>query len=511
MSRIRTPIGARIRRKRTAAGLSQVALAQALGISASYLNLIENNKRAIGGALLLRIGERLNIDLERLSGNSDARIVGTIGELMADPVMNGVEMEPGSVPDLVARFPEAGAALARLYHAYADANAEIEVLRHRLKSDPLLSQLLHPILNRIAGIKSGAEILEGITDLTEEERQRFITTINTEARELVPSMRSLVDYFDQAAARHKSISPTSEVDEAFLVNSNHFPVLEDAADTLRAEIAGEGKLEEEIVAQALAQRFNITSHIRTTNEPRNNETPDPKLLIFDAAAPRSTRIFQMLHRYALHAVPDIIDTTAATLDLTSDEAKALARRALSSYIAGAIMMPYGDFHRMAEDKRYDIELMSRLLDISFEQVAHRLVTLRRKGEEGVPFGFLRADRSGRLTKRFPLPGLSMPGFGHGCLLWPLYTAFSEHKVVRQISIFPGGGRFLLLARATSKHVTGFGELPLTFSVMLACDIVHADRTVYGQGLDLGQPPVEVGPSCMLCPRLNCAHRQEIPI
>src|SRR5690606_37130370 len=138
MSRIRTPIGAWIRRKRTAAGLSQVALAQALGISPSYLNLIENNKRAIGGALLLRIGERLGIDLERLSGHNDARIISAIGELMADPVMGGVEMEAGSIPDLVARFPEAGAALARLYHAYADANAEIEVLRHRLQSDPLL-------------------------------------------------------------------------------------------------------------------------------------------------------------------------------------------------------------------------------------------------------------------------------------------------------------------------------------------------------------------------------------
>src|SRR5690606_27159666 len=107
MSRVRTPIGARIRRKRIAAGLSQVALAQALGISASYLNLIENNKRAIGGTLLLRIGERLGIDLEHLSGDSEARTIGAIGELMSDPVMGGIEMEADSVRDLVARFPEA--------------------------------------------------------------------------------------------------------------------------------------------------------------------------------------------------------------------------------------------------------------------------------------------------------------------------------------------------------------------------------------------------------------------
>lgn len=511
MSRVRTPIGARIRRKRLAAGLSQVALAQALGISASYLNLIENNKRAIAGTLLLRIGERLGIDLEHLSGDSEARIIGTIGELMGDPVMGGIEMEADAVRDLVARFPEAGAALSRLYRAYADSIVEIDVLQHRLKSDPLLSQLLHPILNRIAGIKSGAEILESIADLTEEERRRFVTTINAEARELVPSMKSLVDYFDQAAARQKRVSPLGELDEAIIANGNHFPALEDAAEALRAELAGTGRLEEEAVARGLERRFGVTCRIRAAGEPRQEAATPPSTLVFEETAPRSTRIFQMLRRYAAHAAGEVIDATAATLDLTSDEARALARRSLSSYVAGAAMMPYRGFLAMAEERRYDVELMSEHLGAGFEQVAHRLVTLRRKGEEGVPFGFLRADRSGRLTKRFPLPGLSIPGFGHGCLLWPVYTAFAERGVVRQVSVFPGGGRFLLVARTVAKHVTGFGEPPLVFSVMLACDIIHADRTVYGQGLDLGQPPVEVGPSCMLCPRLTCAHRQEIPV
>lgn len=512
MSRVRTPIGARIKRRRIAAGLSQAALAQALGISASYLNLIENNKRAIGGTLLLRIGERLGIDLEHLSGESEIRIIGTIGELMADPVMRGIEMEHEAIRDLVARFPEAGAALARLYRAFADATAEIDVLQHRLKSDPLLSQLLHPILNRIAGIKSGAEILDTIADLTEEERRRFVGTINAEARELVPSMQSLVDYFDQAAARQKRVSPISELDEAIVANGNHFPALEDAAATLRAELAGKGQPGEAAVARALEKQLGVACRIRTARNGRHEDgASGDDTLWLDEIAPPSSRLFRMLRLYASRVAAGVIEDTAAGLELTSDEARTLARRSLSSYVAAAVMMPYGDFLAMAEERRYDVELMSELLGVSFEQVAHRPVTLRRKGEEGVPFGFLRADRSGRLTKRFPLPGLSIPGFGHGCLLWPIYSAFSERGVVRQVSIFPGGGRFLLVAKATSKHIAGFREPPLVFSVMLACDIVHADRTVYGEGLDLGQPPVEVGPSCMLCPRLACSHRQEIPV
>src|SRR5690606_17005764 len=147
---------------------------------------------------------------------------------------------------------------------------------------------------------------------------------------------------------------------------------------------------------------------------------------------------------------------------------------------------------------------------SFEQVAHRLVTLRRKGAEGVPFGFLRADPSGRLTKRFPLPGLSLPGSGHGCLLWPIYAVSGTPGVLRQISEFTNGARFLLIAKSVKKRVAAWREQPLTFSVMLACDLLHADRTVYGRGLDFDDAAarVPVGPSCLLCVRESCTHRQE---
>lgn len=508
MAKVRTPIGARIRRKRIAAGLSQVALARALGISASYLNLIENNKRDIGGKLLLRIGERLGIDLEHLSGESEARTIAAIGELMAEPVMTGIEIGPAAIRDLVARFPEAATALARLHRAHADATVEIEVLRHRLKSDPLLSQLLHEILNRITGIKSGAEILADIPDLTEAERARFIATINSEARDLVPTTRNLVDYFDQAAARQRHVSPIREVDEAIIAHNNHFPALEQAAQDLRREVAVGGRLEEAALAAILEARFGIACRMLPASGVPPEDGGDA--LWFAETMARPARLFRMLRTYAAQAASSGLAGTAAPFDLSSDEAKALARRALSSYVAGAMMMPYDDFLSLAEERRYDVELLADLAGVSFEQAAHRLVTLRRKGREGVPFGFLRTDRSGRLTKRFPLPGLTIPGFGHGCLLWPIYDAFAAGGVVRQVSVFPGGGRFLLLARAVSKQAASFREKPLVFSVMLACDIVHADRTVYGDGIDLGARPVEVGPSCAPCPRLNCSHRQEIP-
>jgi len=49
-----------------------------------------------------------------------------------------------------------------------------------------------------------------------------------------------------------------------------------------------------------------------------------------------------------------------------------------------------------------------------------------------------------------------------------------------------------------------------FAVMLACDVIHADRTVYSEGIDFeaGDAALPVGSTCRQCERLNCQHRQE---
>src|SRR5215469_302728 len=66
MSRIK--IGRTVRRLRLERDLSQQALANRLGISASYLNLIEHDQRAVSGSLLIKLAETLHLDLVALSG-----------------------------------------------------------------------------------------------------------------------------------------------------------------------------------------------------------------------------------------------------------------------------------------------------------------------------------------------------------------------------------------------------------------------------------------------------------
>lgn len=515
---MRAPIGLRISTRRRAAGLSQAELARRAGISASYLNLIERNKRDVGGSLLRRIAEQLSIEVGELSGEAEHRLIADLEEALADPVLKPVGLPSAVARDLVAEHPQAAAAIARLHRAYLGAQASAEDYADRLRSDPLLAQLLHRVLSGITAVRSGAEILEDVPDLDETEHARFLGSIRREAQSLTDVARNLIGQFELESRGRRSLSPMRELDDLIFERDNHFPRLEAAANDLRAQIAGEGDLNETTLASALESRFGVTV-TRSAARARDalgfpgqyHFNPQTRTMWFQTSSVAATRQFQLARLYAELAARDAIIGETEAPELESDAARRLAYRALSSYLAGAIIFPYDSFRAAAEALRYDIEALRQAYTASFEQVAHRLVTLRRPDNPGIPFGFLRSDPAGRLTKHFPLPGLPLPSAGHACPLWVIYAAFrSPERVVRQLVRFADGSRYLFVARAQARRVASFADPAIHTAVMLACDVLHADRTVYATGLDLTDTSadVPVGPACRLCPRLDCADRQE---
>ncbi len=88
--------GARIRARRADRGLSQAELARRAGISASYLNLIEHDKRRIGGKLLVDIAHALDVEPSTLTEGAEASLVGALGAAAA------------SVPEAAAEVQRAG-------------------------------------------------------------------------------------------------------------------------------------------------------------------------------------------------------------------------------------------------------------------------------------------------------------------------------------------------------------------------------------------------------------------
>ena len=117
-------IGRTLRRLRMEKGLTQQALAVRLGISASYLNLIEHDQRAVTASLLIKLGEQLTVDLAALSGSRERQAEAGLREVFTDPLLGLDAVPEAEVKALAATAPQAAQAMLALYRAWRVARED---------------------------------------------------------------------------------------------------------------------------------------------------------------------------------------------------------------------------------------------------------------------------------------------------------------------------------------------------------------------------------------------------
>jgi predicted transcriptional regulator/transcriptional regulator with XRE-family HTH domain len=518
----RTLVGRRIRDHRKAQGITQAALALQLGISPSYLNLIESDRRNIAGALLKRIADALARPLDEFDGAAERRLVDDLGEIAADPLVAALQLAPGSAADLVAQHPAWARALVTLHRAGMDNQEAVAALSDRLNHDPFLGDAVHSMLSSLTAIRSASEILESEGELAPAQRQRFVSMIVGDSRRLSDVAQALAAFFNKAHTTTRSVTPVEEVDDFLFDNGNYFPQLEAAADALRAAADCVDRQSDAALVAYLERAHSV--HVVTAAAPPAGGGQAGGQAYFDghagvlqlpgAAAPAGLRFALARTAAQLGCAGAVAAELDRTVLLGSPAARRRAERALQSYAAGAFLMPYDAFQQAATATRYDIDALARRFGTSFEQVCHRLATLRRPGAEGIRFGLMRADPAGFVTKRLALPRLALPRYGNACPLWAVYQAFqSPGSTVRQLVEFPGGERYLMLARAVEKDGFAFRAPRRFMSIMLFCNALHADQVIYSEGLDLSPAAAAtpVGHACRVCVRRACAWREEDPI
>ena len=111
-------IGRTIRRLRTERPLTQQALALRLGISPSYLNLIEHDQRGVTAALLIKIAETLAVDLATLSGTAERQMETQLREVFSDPLLASEPLPEAELALLAGSTPAAARAILALYRAF---------------------------------------------------------------------------------------------------------------------------------------------------------------------------------------------------------------------------------------------------------------------------------------------------------------------------------------------------------------------------------------------------------
>jgi predicted transcriptional regulator/DNA-binding XRE family transcriptional regulator len=236
-----TLTGSRIRERRIMAGLRQADLARQIDISASYLNLIEHNRRRIGGKLLLDIARVLQVEPSMLAEGAEAALIAILREAAADA--KSVTAETDKADEFAGRFPGWAEVLAKSHRRVASLERTVETLTDRVTHDPQLAASLHEVLSTAAAIRSTASILAETQELEPEWRNRFHRNINEDSARLAESSKALVGYLDSTDAQQDDlISPQEEV-EALLADQGHFfAALEVDAPDIRKIIADEPRL-----------------------------------------------------------------------------------------------------------------------------------------------------------------------------------------------------------------------------------------------------------------------------
>lgn len=251
--------GSRIRERRMMLGHRQADLAKEVGISASYLNLIEHNRRRIGGKLLLAIARSLGVEPSALTEGAEAQLIATLREARAaDP---GAGAEQDALEDFAGRFPGWAQLLERRHRRVEELERTVETLTDRLTHDPHLAAAFHEMISTITSIRSTAGILAETRELEPEWRDRFHRNINEDSSRLANSATALVSYLDRTEGDGEAelSSPQDELD-AFLSDSSfHMPLLEgDAGD----DVDIDGLIEQQKVLQSSAARAMARNYLK---------------------------------------------------------------------------------------------------------------------------------------------------------------------------------------------------------------------------------------------------------
>ncbi|AXI47076.1 transcriptional regulator [Sulfitobacter sp. SK012] len=219
--------GSRIRERRVMAGIKQADLAKRSGISASYLNLIEHDRRRIGGKLLLNIAAELNVEPQALTDGAEAALLGTLREAALDAHL--AEPEAGRADEFAGRFPGWAEVLAASRRRIATLERTVETLSDRMAHDPHLAASMHELLTTAAAIRSTAAILAETKTLEPEWRDRFHTNIDADSRRLADSAQALVGYLELDSPQDVASSPQEEVESFLQEHRYHFAELEGAS------------------------------------------------------------------------------------------------------------------------------------------------------------------------------------------------------------------------------------------------------------------------------------------
>ena len=207
--------GTRLRERRLTAGLRQAEVAAAAGISASYLNLIEHNRRRVSAAVLDRLAAALGLEVAAFAEGREALLLDDLRAAASG--LHPAAGELDRLEDFVGRFPGLAGVLAALQGRVMAQDRALEALNDRMTQDPHLVQALHEVLSAISSVRASAAILAETEDLDPDWAARFQRNLHQDSERLALGAAALVSYLDAGiGAQAQGLAAPQEEVEAWL-------------------------------------------------------------------------------------------------------------------------------------------------------------------------------------------------------------------------------------------------------------------------------------------------------
>lgn len=448
----KTFVGPRLRQLRRQHGQTQAEMAKALGVSAAYVNLLENNQRSLSVQVLLALSDAYQVDWRDLIKDESSTRLADLRNAVQDPIFS-------------AKTPDLQELRGAIDHAPGLVDHFLQLYRvHRRAMDQMMRQGSEGAPDDLLALSPEAII----HDFFRNHSNHF-PKLETAAETMRTADPCATD--DLYAALKRRLA----ADHGIAVRTRP---IEEMSQALRVydETAAEVHLSEALDYQ--------------------------------------NRVFQLACTLGLVALTDLLEELTADSGITSETGLARCRVELTNYFAAAFLMPYRAFLDAAEGTNYDIDRIAASFGVSFEQVCHRLTTLQRDGARGVPFFFLRVDKAGNVTKRFNSTSFNLAEHGGACPVWNIHTAFRTPGVILpQFVELPDGERFFTISRTTDRPVFSRESQDRRLALALGCELRYVDRIGYAQSFNRADTRLfsPIGINCHLCPRQACAQRAHQPL
>ncbi len=442
-------IGRTVRRLRQEQNLTQQALAVRLGISASYLNLIEHEQRAITATLLIKLGEALRVDLAALSGNAERQLEAGLREAFADPLLGAEPVPDADLSALAASSPAAARAVLALYRAWRVTREDASGIalpsgRRLLLPTEESRDAFHERGNHFPALEQAAEAMGAALGAAPADMGHAIAGQMRARHGLAIEIGPL----DGAQIRHDPAARKIALSETLSAESRAFHLAFQLAFIEARDVI------EELLAAIAPSTAEAAALIR--------------IGLLNYAAGALLMPYEAFRREAI-ALRHDVERLAARFAVSFEQA----------------------CHRLSTLQRPNRDGQT-----------HR----------GIPFFFLRLDPAGNVSKRFSAAGFPFARYGGSCPRWVVHAAFATPGSLRvQVARLPDGATFLCFARTVAGPPVPWGEPEPVHVVAMGCDVAHAGELAYADGLDLEAAAVGIGLSCRLCDRQNCRSRAFPPL